>query len=79
MIKTGECKNVKHKKCPCTITQGGAWRLVLLVLSPLPMILFFLYVIDSFNRVNQDSITDLRDQNIELLGRIHCLEQRLKP
>ena len=79
MMNAEECKNVKHKKCPCTITPGGAWRLVLLVLSPLPMILFFLYVLYCFIRVNQDSIKDLRDQNIELLGRIHCLEQRLKP
>ncbi len=23
MINIEECKNVKHKKCPCTITPGG--------------------------------------------------------
>ena len=39
----------------------------------------FFDVLYCFIRVNQDSIKDLRDQNIELLGRIHCLEQRLKP
>ena len=52
MINTEECRNVKHKKCPCTITPGVAWRLVLLVLSPLPMILFFcMFYIVSFESI----------------------------
>ncbi len=53
------------------------WRVILLAASPLPLLLFLIYVLYCFMQMNRASIDDLRQRNVELLRRLYDLEQRI--
>ena len=53
------------------------WRVILLSVSPLPLLLLLLYFLYYHVKINRESINELRQRNIEILNQLHSLEIRL--
>ena len=53
------------------------WRVILLAMSPLPLLLLLIHFLYLRVMFNSDSIIDLHDQNVNTARRIKCLEEKV--
>ena len=53
------------------------WRVILLSVSPLPLLFLLLYFLYCHVKINHESINELRQRNIEILNQLHAMEIRL--
>ena len=53
------------------------WRVILMSVSPFPLLLLLLYFLYCHVKINRESINELRQRNIEILNQLHALEIQL--
>lgn len=54
------------------------WRVIMLSLSPVPLLLLLIYFIYLLAISNHESISDLHKRNMNLARRIKCLEEEIR-
>ena len=54
------------------------WRVILLAMSPLPLLLLLIHFLYLRVMFNSDSIIDLHDRNVNTARRIKCLEEKVQ-
>jgi hypothetical protein len=54
------------------------WRVILLAISPLPLLLLLIHFLYLRVMFNSESIIDLHDRNVNAATRIKCLEEKMQ-